>query len=181
VPMKNAMASARSPQNVRIAARTRVAEDWLPTGLRVTSPTGASHVEIVQESEAVPTDAPAAAELGSEVQRLRRDLRQTEQRAERAEVELATAQERAEEMKRAAANAAAAANPDHPGDSFNGTLDLNRASFEQLRVAGLSVTQAARLIGQREQLGGFESVDDVDAVVGLPRDLKQALKDHGSV
>jgi DNA uptake protein ComE-like DNA-binding protein len=165
--MKKAMAAARSPQNVRLAARTRAAEDWLPSGLRVTSPTGASHVEVVQESEAVPMDAPAAAELGSEVQRLRR--------------ELAIAQERAEEMKRAAANAAAAANPDHPGDSFNGTLDLNRASFEQLRVAGLSVTQAARLIGQREQLGGFKSVDDVDAVVGLPRDLKQSLKDHGSV
>ena len=123
-------------------------------------------MEVVQDSEAVPTDAPAAAELGSEVQRLRRDL--------------AVARERLEEMKRAAAQAAAAANPEYSNGS-NGTLDLNRASFEELRVEGLSVTQAARLIGQREQLGGFESVEDVDGVLGLPRELKQSLKDHGSV
>lgn len=60
-------------------------------------------------------------------------------------------------------------------------LNLNAASFEQLRELGLSVTQAARLIGQREQHGGFETVDDVDGIVGIPKDAKKALKDHGSV
>jgi DNA uptake protein ComE-like DNA-binding protein len=175
--MSFVMSRAKSPQNVRVAARSRVfsarerkpstaPEDWVPSGLQAGSPEASAAVRVVKEAEAVPADPPAAAELGAEVQRLRRELDE--------------AQKRIEMMKRAAARAAADANPgDH--DDSEGTLDLNSATFEELRSVGLSVTQAARLIGQREQHGGFASVDDVDGIVGIPRDVKQTLKESGSV
>jgi DNA uptake protein ComE-like DNA-binding protein len=196
--MSLVMSRARSPQNVRVAARSRISsaraaklsfapEDWVPAPLRSGSskPSAVLHVEA---AEAVPAEPAAAAELGAEVQRLRRELGDANQRADaerqradRSESEAAELRERAEEMKRAAARAAAAA---HPGDGSkdpDGALDLNSASFEALRGAGLSVTQAARLIGQREQRGGFESVDDVDAILGIPKGVKHALKAQGTV
>ncbi len=192
------MSRAESPQNVRTAARLRISraraeklssapEDWVPAALR-SGPPEASAVIHVEAAEAVPAEPAAAAELGAEVQRLRRKLAEANdrtdaerQRAERAEREAAELRERAGEMKRAAARAAAAAHPGDGGEGSDGALDLNAVSFEELRVAGLSVSQAARLIGQREQRGGFESVDDVDAIVGIPKGVKQALKDQGTV
>jgi competence protein ComEA len=181
-----------------VAARSRIfserpqgqspaPEDWLPPDLRQ-APSGSSTGEVVHAAESVPADPAAAAELGAEVQRLRRELGEAEKRAqaersraERAEREVAGLRQRAEKMKRAAAQAAAVANPDQGQEDAAGRVDLNSASFEQLRAIGLSVTQAARLIGQREQHGGFASVDDVDGIVGIPRDVKQTLKDHGTV
>jgi hypothetical protein len=115
---------AKSPQNVRVAARARISsaragrpssapEDWIPARLR------ASTDIQVDEAEAVPADPVAAAELGSELQRLRRDLGEANrradaerERAERAEREAAELRERAEDMKRAAARAAVAAHPE---------------------------------------------------------------------
>ncbi len=118
------MSRAESPQNVRGAARSRIfsaraqkpsstPEDWLPSALQ------ASADIRVEEAEGVPADPAIAAELGSEVQRLRRQLGEANeradaerQRAERAETEAAELRERAEAMKRAAAQAAAASHPD---------------------------------------------------------------------
>jgi competence ComEA-like helix-hairpin-helix protein len=59
-----------------------------------------------------------------------------------------------------------------PGDR----LDLNSASLEELRDVGMSVTQANRVLAYRERLGGYESVDDLDAVPGLPRPFLSGLK-----
>ena len=161
-------------------------EDWLPADLSA-APSDAA-VRVVERAEAVPVDPATSAELGAEVQRLRDELGEAQKRArtdadraDRAERDLADLQERVAAMKRAAAQAAAARHPGDGDGAASGKLDLNTASFEQLRDVGLSVTQAARLIGQREQHGGFGSVDDVDGVVGLPRDVKQSLKEHGSV
>lgn len=124
------MSRAKSPQNVRVAARSRIfsarsqaspsaPEDWLPAGLRVESPAASVPLAVTEEAEAVPADPAAAAELGAEVQRLRRDLAgareraaDAEERAVRAESEAAELRERAEAMKRAAARAAADAHPD---------------------------------------------------------------------
>jgi hypothetical protein len=33
----------------------------------------------------------------------------------------------------------------------------------------------------RPHARGFESIDDVDAIVGIPKTVKQTLKPHGSV
>jgi DNA uptake protein ComE-like DNA-binding protein len=46
-------------------------------------------------------------------------------------------------------------------------IDLNRASFEQLRDLGFSVTQSTQLLTYRERQGGFESVDDLAGVPGV--------------
>jgi DNA uptake protein ComE-like DNA-binding protein len=189
---------SKSPQNVRVAARSRISsaraqnpssspEDWLPSTLQADSPEASAAIR-VDEADAIPAEPAAAAELGAEVQRLRRELGDANeraeaerQRAERAASDAAELRERAEAMKRAAALAAAAANPGEGDQESDGRLDLNAASFEELRAVGLSVTQAARVIGQREQHGGFESVADVDAIVGIPKNAKQALKEHGAV
>lgn len=55
-------------------------------------------------------------------------------------------------------------------------LDLNKVGFEELCAIGFSVKQAARLIGYREQRGGFQSADDPDRLSGMPEKTIEALK-----
>jgi DNA uptake protein ComE-like DNA-binding protein len=59
-----------------------------------------------------------------------------------------------------------------PGDR----LDLNAATFEQLREIGMSLTQSNRVLAYRERMGGYRSVDDLDAVPGFPRNFLNGLK-----
>jgi DNA uptake protein ComE-like DNA-binding protein len=61
------------------------------------------------------------------------------------------------------------------GASKNGQLELNNASFEQLRELGLSVTQSARVIAYRDTRGGFESVEELDEIPGLPKETRVAI------
>lgn len=61
----------------------------------------------------------------------------------------------------------AGANPDR---------DINRMTHEDLRGLGLSVTQASRLISQREAQGGFTSLEQLDALQGFSRDQVESLK-----
>jgi DNA uptake protein ComE-like DNA-binding protein len=56
-----------------------------------------------------------------------------------------------------------------------GTLNLNTASFEQLREAELSVTQATRILAYRERFGGYRSVSDLEKVPGFPPELVTRL------
>ena len=58
----------------------------------------------------------------------------------------------------------------------NGEVDLNEATFEQLRSLGLSATQAARVISARDGLGGFTSTGQLDGIPGLPEKDLQELK-----
>jgi DNA uptake protein ComE-like DNA-binding protein len=62
-----------------------------------------------------------------------------------------------------------------------GQLNINDVTFEALRAMGLSVNQAARFIGQRDQRGGFSSLDEIDTVIGLPTDLKARLKEKATL
>jgi DNA uptake protein ComE-like DNA-binding protein len=50
-----------------------------------------------------------------------------------------------------------------------GRLDLNDAGVDELRELGLSVTQASRLIAQREDRGRFSSTDELDVLPGFPK------------
>ena len=59
-----------------------------------------------------------------------------------------------------------------PGEPVN----VNEATFEQLRELGMSVTQATRVIAYRERRDGFESVDQMDTIPGLPKPMLDALK-----
>ncbi|MGH2955571.1 MAG: ComEA family DNA-binding protein, partial [Solirubrobacterales bacterium] len=55
-------------------------------------------------------------------------------------------------------------------------VDVNRATFEELRQLGMSVTQATRVIAYRERRDGFESVEDLHSIPGLPKDFLTELK-----
>jgi DNA uptake protein ComE-like DNA-binding protein len=57
-----------------------------------------------------------------------------------------------------------------------GALNLNQATYDDLRRLKLSVTQTGRVLDYRETLGGFKSLDQLDDISGLPRDLLTELK-----
>jgi DNA uptake protein ComE-like DNA-binding protein len=59
-----------------------------------------------------------------------------------------------------------------------GLVDLNDATFEQLRGLGMSVTQATRVIAYRERQEGFTDIDDLDSVPGFPKAFLAELKDQ---
>ncbi len=61
------------------------------------------------------------------------------------------------------------------------SVNLNSATFEELREAGLSVTQATRILAYRERFGGYDSVDDLEKVPGFPSDLITSLRGRISV
>jgi DNA uptake protein ComE-like DNA-binding protein len=60
--------------------------------------------------------------------------------------------------------------------SKNGAPDVNEVSFERLRELGLTVTQSARVIAYRETRGGFDSLEELDEIPGLPKDTRETLK-----
>jgi competence ComEA-like helix-hairpin-helix protein len=59
-----------------------------------------------------------------------------------------------------------------PGDQIN----LNNATFEDLRELGFSVTQATRVITYRERQSGFKSIDDLADVPGMPGEFLTEVK-----
>jgi DNA uptake protein ComE-like DNA-binding protein len=58
----------------------------------------------------------------------------------------------------------------------NDPLDLNAATFEELRNLGLSVTQSARMIAYRDVRGGYKSLDELDGIPGLAEKTREELK-----
>ena len=60
-------------------------------------------------------------------------------------------------------------------------INLNDASFEQLRSLDLSVSQAARLIAQRDQRGGFSSPNELNGLYGLPLEVIATLRERTTV
>jgi DNA uptake protein ComE-like DNA-binding protein len=60
-------------------------------------------------------------------------------------------------------------------------VDLQKASFEDLRGLGLSVTQSARLIAYRDTGPGFASVDELDAIPGFADATIGKLRDRARV
>ena len=65
--------------------------------------------------------------------------------------------------------------PQAPAGGDSDSVNLNSATFEQLREAGLSVTQATRILAYRERFGGYSSVEDLEKVPGFPADLIESL------
>jgi competence protein ComEA len=63
-------------------------------------------------------------------------------------------------------------------DAAGGKISLNNATFEELRDAGLSVTQTGRVLAYRERSGGFTSVDELDSIPGFPKDFLATVKDR---
>jgi competence ComEA-like helix-hairpin-helix protein len=67
------------------------------------------------------------------------------------------------------------------GANASDVVNLNTATFEELREVGLSVTQATRILAYRERFGGYSSVEDLEKVPGFPADLIESLKGKISV
>jgi DNA uptake protein ComE-like DNA-binding protein len=107
-----------------------------------------------------------------------RDLKRTGRRAKR-ERERQPDQPNAEQVSpEPEAAAVPAPKPSKPRSRRKDSgIDVNEATFEQLRGLGLSVTQATRMIAYRERKDGFGSLDDLDTVPGIPKDLLGALKE----
>jgi DNA uptake protein ComE-like DNA-binding protein len=55
-------------------------------------------------------------------------------------------------------------------------LNLNDATFEQLRDVGMSVTQTGRVLAHRERSGHFGSVDELEDIPGFPQDFLDQIK-----
>jgi DNA uptake protein ComE-like DNA-binding protein len=55
-------------------------------------------------------------------------------------------------------------------------LNLNEATFEDLRALGLSVTQSARLVAYRNVREGYKSLDELDEIPGLSRKTRAELR-----
>jgi competence protein ComEA len=55
-------------------------------------------------------------------------------------------------------------------------LDINAASYEELRTLRLSVTQTGRVLAHRERKGGFGSLDELDEIPGFPQAFLAELK-----
>lgn len=70
----------------------------------------------------------------------------------------------------------------NPGESgagpspTDGGIDLNEATVGELCRLNLSRTQAARLVKYREEVGGFKSLDQLDALPGFSEKLRGRLK-----
>jgi DNA uptake protein ComE-like DNA-binding protein len=122
----------------------------------------------------------AAVEAQLEELEERLDIREAElrQQAKQREAELG---KRIEELESALAEAQqrAIAKPARKrAPTKGGKLDLNAATFEQLRDLGLSVTLSARVISYRDTRGGFESLDELDEIPGLSAEIKRVLTDQ---
>jgi hypothetical protein len=69
----------------------------------------------------------------------------------------------------ASSKAAKPRRPAAPPRRRDGSLDINDATFEQLREVGLSIGQSARLIERRRLNGAFASFDEVAKLRGFSR------------
>jgi competence ComEA-like helix-hairpin-helix protein len=57
-------------------------------------------------------------------------------------------------------------------------VDVNKATVEEFRELGMSITQATRVIAYRERHDGFDSVDELDGVPGVSEKLVTELRDQ---
>ena len=78
--------------------------------------------------------------------------------------------------RRAEQRPVAARRPARPEPVADRPLDLNQATFEQLRSLDLSRTQSHRVLAYRKRLRGFESIEQLNDVPGFPKGTRDQLK-----
>lgn len=146
------------------------------------------------------------AELKAEEGEQERRLREVMERMDRAEERARQAELRAESAERVASDALRGGRgptpppaapaveadvlsgpqsqvaPPAPAPSGSvGSVNINTASFEELRSAEFSVTQATRVLAYRERFGGYGSVEDLARVPGFSPETIAALRDRISI
>ena len=62
------------------------------------------------------------------------------------------------------------------GAAGDGPLNINQASFAELRSLKLSTTQSHRVLAYRKRIGGYESVEQLDEIPGFPEVVRERLK-----
>lgn len=67
------------------------------------------------------------------------------------------------------------------GTKGSGELDLNAASFEDVRALGLTIGEAARFISQRDRRRGLRFVEEVETFYGIPAEVKRKIISRGRV
>ena len=82
---------------------------------------------------------------------------------------------------RRAADGPAASKPKAPKRSRpraakKGRINLNQASFAELRSLRLSVSQSHRVLAYRRRIGGYQSIEQLDDVPGFPEAVRERLK-----
>ena len=117
---------------------------------------------------------------------LERQLREVRERIAAAERRASEAEERAraaaarpeadENTPQPTVAEAPAPPPEPPETPSEAPLNLNEASYEQLRSLRLSVTQTGRLLAYREREGGFRSLDELERIPGFPRGQLDELR-----
>lgn len=122
----------------------------------------------------------AKAQIEEALAEMTRRSNEANARAQQAEAARQAAEEelraREEELLQERRAPAAAAPEPPPPLAAASTVSLNAATFEQLRELGMSVIQANRVIAYRERLGGYKTVDDIDAVPGFHRVFLNEVK-----
>jgi DNA uptake protein ComE-like DNA-binding protein len=130
------------------------------------------------EAEARAVRAERLAELKSKETDRERRLREMMDRIDEAEKRARVAEARArsavEQLERATPPSAAAPAVEQP-PTPGAQLNLNTASFEQLRELGMSVTQTGRVLAYRER-HGFRSVDELSAIPGFPDGFLEGIR-----
>jgi len=78
----------------------------------------------------------------------------------------------------ALAREAGVGRPDLPGASDYGLVDVNHASAAALtRLPGITQQLADRIVGQRAQVGGFTSAEDLGVLLDLSPDIVDGMRD----
>jgi len=68
------------------------------------------------------------------------------------------------------------------GDDGSTRVDLNRATAQELEsLPGIGAAKAAAILAERESSGGFESIEDLEAVRGIGPSLVEKLRPHVSL
>jgi DNA uptake protein ComE-like DNA-binding protein len=176
-------------------------DEWLPGGGALPEAPATTPEEEWPSAEPprIPETVPeawAAERPDPELEKLRAELRRAEHRADVAEnrarqleADLRHRDEEEEATKRehtsraeanlAAAQVAMEVPPEPPAEGER--LDLNAITFEALRALGLTVSQAARFIAQRDERGGFDSIADIDELYGFSLEVRALLAENGTV
>ena len=64
-------------------------------------------------------------------------------------------------------------------ENINLTIDVNKANInEWLELRGIGSTFAARIVEQREKLGGFASIEQIKIIHGLPDSTYRKIQPH---
>jgi DNA uptake protein ComE-like DNA-binding protein len=92
------------------------------------------------------------------------------------EAELADAERNAPARPMAAESDIRPTAAERTGKTEGTQLDVNSATFEELRDLGLSITQSARIIAHRDTRDRFRSLDELNGIPGLPKETRATLR-----